>query len=73
MPATALTHAQMEGYAKRLKIPHFRGVFMRERLPRKGPRKQECAVINLDDVEGEVTLFVAYPKRERNVKYFDAF
>jgi len=73
VPATALTHAQMARYAERLGIPHFRGVFMRERLPRRGPRARECAVINLDAVEGEGTHFVAYAKRGRNVKYFDSF
>ena len=61
----------MERYAERLEIPHFHGVFMRERLPQKGPRMQECAVINLDTVEGEGTHFVTYAKRGQNVKYFE--
>ena len=42
VPTTALTHAQMERYAERLQIPHFRGVFMRKRRPRKGPARESA-------------------------------
>ena len=36
---------------KELKIPYFRGVFMRNDLPRK-PLKRECGILNLDGVSG---------------------
>ncbi|GLH12968.1 PRO [Gryllus bimaculatus] len=43
-----------------LKIPHFRGVFMRDELPRKPRAERECGDVNLDDVSGDGTHFVAY-------------
>ena len=56
-----------------MKIPHFRGVFMRDNLPRKGPWKRECAIINLDDARGPGTHWVAYRKDGHDVTYFDSF
>ena len=53
-------------------LPHFRGVFMRNSLPKK-PHKRECGVINLDDESGPGTHWVAYNKRDKNVIYFDSF
>jgi len=45
-----------------MKIPHFRGVFMRDALPHKGPWKRESAIINLDHTRGPATHWVAYRK-----------
>lgn len=73
MPERALTHEEMASFAHRLCLPHFRGIFTRDRLPRGGPRDRECAVINLDDARGEGTHFVAYVKRGTAVRYFDSF
>lgn len=56
-----------------MKIPHFRGVFMRNDLPKSGPRKNESAIINLDDKDGPGTHWVAYKKRTDDVTYFDSF
>lgn len=55
-----------------LKIKHFRGIFMRNTLPKK-PRIDECAVVNLDSSEGPGTHWVAYCKRQHKVYYFDSF
>lgn len=56
-----------------MKIPHFRGVFMRNTLPKSGPHKNECAIVNLDRVEGRGTHWVAYKKISNLVWYFDSF
>lgn len=56
-----------------MKIPHFRGVFMRNSLPGVGPKVKEAAVINLDDATGPGTHWVAYRKNGRDVTYFDSF
>ena len=56
-----------------LKIPNFRGVFMRNALPRTGPRYSESAIVNLDDVDGRGTHWVAYRKQGDDVVYFDSF
>lgn len=56
-----------------MKIPHFRGVFMRNELPKTGPRRNEAAIVNLDDKSGIGTHWVAYRKTEADVNYFDSF
>lgn len=53
-------------------IPHFRGVFMRDKLPKK-PLKKECGVINLDSYYNSGTHWVAYVKYNDYVEYFDSF
>jgi len=60
-------------YAKQLKIPKFRGVFMRNSLPSDGPQCHESAIINLDDSKGPGTHWVAYRKKGNDVVYFDSF
>lgn len=59
-------------FAKRLKIPHFRGVFSRNTLPTNS-HCNESAIVNLDLVENSGTHWVAYRKRGRKVEYFDSF
>lgn len=54
-------------------LPHFRGVFMRNDLPKKC-NKQECGVINLDDRNGAGTHWVSYYKQDDELCfYFDSF
>lgn len=73
LPHRALTDADLLKYAKFLKIPYFRGVYMRNAMPKKGPRKNESAIVNLDDKEGPGTHWVAYEKKNREIIYFDSF
>ena len=49
LPNKPLTNFQLIDTVKELKIPHFRGVFMRNDLPRR-PLKRECGILNLDGV-----------------------
>ena len=53
-------------------IPHFRGVFMRNTLP-KTPKTYECGIVNLDTSSGPGSHWVAYFKRKKHVEYFDSF
>lgn len=73
LPSRALTNIDILKYAKLLKIPFFRGVFMRNSLPKDGPRVNESAVINLDNADGAGSHWVAYRKRKNNILYFDSF
>ena len=73
LPKRALTDADLRKYARAVKIPNFRGLFMRKALPSGGPRYRESAIINLDDKDGPGTHWVAYRKNARNVVYFDSF
>lgn len=59
-------------YAKKLKIPHFIGVFSRDRL-HFHPKRKESAIINLDNENNIGTHWVAYRKTGNNVEYFDSF
>lgn len=72
LPQRPLTNIDLIIYAKELKIPHFRGVFMRDNLPRK-IRKLECGVVNMDSSNGPGTHWTAYKKNNNNVLYFDSF
>ena len=53
-------------------LKNFRGVFMRDALPKR-VRANESGVVNLDDSKGPGTHWVAYKKRGRTVNYFDSY
>lgn len=56
-----------------MKIPYFRGCYMRNQLPKGGPWLRECAIVNLDEDMGSGTHWVAYKKTNNRVHYFDSF
>ncbi len=58
--------------AKKLKIKQFRGVFMRDQLP-KQPNNTETGIINLDQNSGPGTHWVAYAIDPRGIIYFDSY
>ena len=53
-----LSNFEVIDAAKKLKIRNFRGVFLRDELPKK-PRKNECGIMNLDSSNGEGTHYIA--------------
>ena len=59
-------------YVSLLKIPNFRGIFMRNALPSTKPFENESAIINLDDKNGSGTHWTCYKKIGQNVWYFDS-
>ena len=71
LPNKPLTNFQLIDTVKQLKIPHFRGVFMRNDLPRR-PLKRECGILNLHGVSGRGTHWVCWYKYNDNF-YFDSF
>lgn len=73
LPNRALSDRELIRYARLLKIPHFRGVFMRDALPRRGPWKREASVVNLDDSGGPGTHWVCFRKNGNKVEYFDSY
>lgn len=68
----ALSNFDLEKYVKLLKIPHFRGVFMRDTLPKK-PRKIECWILNHDSALSTGTHWTALAKIRNMAWYFDSF
>ena len=64
----ALTNHELIYYIKQLNIKNFRGVFMRDNLPKKRFKK-ECGIVNLDDSFSGGTHWVCY----FNNYYFDSY
>lgn len=67
-----LNELHIHNIVHRLKIKHFRGVFMRDNLP-KTSLYNECAVVNLDSIKNDGTHWTAYCKKGKHVFYFDSF
>ena len=72
LPNKPLTNEELTIAAKKLKIPYFRGVYLRDTLPKK-PKIKECGIFNLDDLYGSGTHWVCWWKRASLVYYFDSF
>jgi len=53
-------------------VPYFRGVFMRDNLPKR-VNNIEAAIVNLDLSSGPGTHWVAYFKYNNDIEYFDSF
>ena len=69
LPNKPLSNLELIQAAKELKIPNFRGVFLRDTLPKKS-RKKECGILNLDDTTGSGTHWVAWFNKKY---YFDSY
>ena len=72
LPNKPLTNFELEKAARELNISNFRGVFLRNTLPKR-PRKNECGILNLDDTSGNGTHWTAWYKNGKNKYYFDSF
>lgn len=70
LPNRPLNELDIIKYAQHL--PNFRGIFMRNKLPRKC-LKTECGALNLDDSDGFGTHWCAYLKKNNKVFYYDSF
>ena len=79
LPNKALTNFELLAAVKKLKIPNFRGVFMRNDLPRR-PLKRESGILNLGDTSTNGTHWVCWSKNNNKNNdndndnfYFDSF
>jgi len=72
LPNRPLANVELINSAKKLHIPLFRGVFVRDDLPRK-PNKNECGILNLDDSSGGGTHWVLWYKKNNENFYFDSY
>ena len=72
LPNKVLTNFDLLDYAKQLNIPYFKGVFMRDTLPRK-PNKIECAIVNLNTSDQLGSHWTCYFKKDLLRIYFDSF
>lgn len=71
LPRHALTNIEIIKFARLLQIPNFRGVYMRNKLP-KIIHKNETGIINLDEEKNSGTHWTAYVKNKNNILYFDS-
>ncbi|XP_050543419.1 uncharacterized protein LOC126906708 [Daktulosphaira vitifoliae] len=72
LPDNAMYDYEVIKYAKLLKIPHFRGCYCRDNLPKRS-RHAESMVVNLDSVNNSGTHWVCFSKIGKNVNYFDSY
>lgn len=73
LPNKPLTNFELMNYVKELNIPNFRGVFMRNDLPKSKPYVNECGIINLDDKNSRGSHWTSYKIVDDDVFYFDSF
>ena len=71
-PERGLTNLDLMRYASILRIPYFRGVFMRDELPKVG-RQIECGVVNLNRSDEMGSHWVCYVRNQNDRIYFDSF
>ena len=67
-----LTNFDILYYTNLLKIPHFRGVFMRDELP-KVIKPLECGIMNFNTCDQAGSHWVCYIKKGTTRIYFDSF
>jgi len=72
LPNKPLINFEIEDAAKKIGLKHFRDVFLRDTLPKK-PKRNECAIMNLDDTSGDGTHWVVWFERGDKKWYFDSY
>ena len=73
IPATkGLTNLDIIISIDQLKVPNFRGVFMRDELP-KHPKSVECGIMNFNTHRQIGSHWVCYVKNQKTRIYFDSF
>lgn len=73
LPNRSLTNHDIKRVIKALEIPNFRGVFMRDNLPKTKIWENECMVVNQDSIKNEGTHWTCFVKVSNDVYYFDSF
>ena len=72
LPNKPLNNFEILDAVKKIDLINFRGVFLRNPLPKK-PKRHECGIMNLDDSSGNGTHWVAWFKRGNDKWYLDSF
>lgn len=73
LPKRPLTSHDIAAFVEHHEIPHFRGVFMRDDLPRGKPWRNECVILNQDSTGNDGTHWTCFVKTCNDVFYFDSF
>jgi len=72
LPNKPLSNFEIEDAVNKIGLKNFRGVFLRDTLPKK-LKRNEWAIMNLDDTSEDGTHWVAWFKRGNDKFYFDSF
>ena len=72
IPDKPLSNFELLDYVKQLNIPNFRGVFMRDELPKK-PWVNECGIVNFNTSQEPGSHWVAYFKDGKERIAFDSY
>ena len=72
LPNVPLDNIELEDAVKRLNIPHFRGCYCTDTLP-KICHRVECGILNLDNSMGNGTHWTAWYYNNNNKIYFDSY
>jgi hypothetical protein len=68
-----LTNYDILKYVKDLKIPCFKGVFMRNELKKCKPLNKECGIMNFNTSNESGSHWVCWVKKDKKRIYFDSF
>ena len=72
LPNKPLSNLEIIYAAKKLSLCGFRGVFLRDTLPKK-LKLNECGVLNLDSSSGDGTHWVMWFKKGKDKFYFYSY
>jgi hypothetical protein len=72
LPSITLYDTDLEDAVKRLNIPHFRGCYCNDMLP-KIPHRVECGILNHDTFMGDGTHWTAWYVNSGKKIYFDSY
>jgi len=72
LPNKPLSNFEIKDAVKKIGLKNFCGVFLRDTLPKK-PKRNERAIMNLDDTSGDGTHWVVWFKHGDKNWYFDSF
>ena len=72
VPDKPLTNIELVRYARLLKIPDFRGVFMRDTLPQY-PLNVEFGIVNFNTSNQPGSHWVCYYRNKNGRIYFDSY
>ena len=72
LPNKPLSNLEINDAAKKLSLYGFRGVFLRDTLPKK-VELNECGILNLDSSSGDGPHWVMCFKKGRDKFYFDSY
>ena len=67
-----LSNLEIIDAAKKLSLNGFRGVFLRDTLPKKA-KVNECSILNLDSTSGDETHLVMWFKKFKNKFCFNSY